>query len=246
MARLQDQMPASAAERFDGMLARRLDHEPLQYILGYTEFYGLRLEVTPAVLIPRPETEQVVEEALRLISDARDARVLDVGTGSACIALAIKSQRPDVRVWACDISSDALEVAASNAAGNRLDVQFFRADALADDFADEAPAGLDLLVSNPPYVSEDELETLPKEVAAFEPPAALFSRSDPIAFYRRLGAVGWKLLKKAGYVVFETHAEYGRAAADVLSDLGYEDVELLQDYSARPRILRGRRPNSAE
>lgn len=244
MSGLNETVAPSAAARFAELLERRLRHEPLQYILGYTEFYGLRLNVSPDVLIPRPETEQVVEQGLRLVEERSRPRLLDVGTGSGCIALAMKAQRRDAEVWACDISEDALTVAEANAVLNDLAVRFFAADALALDFVKRAPRDLDLLISNPPYVSEDELETLPKEVAAFEPHLALFSREDPILFFRSLAAAGKNLLRPGGHIVLETHADFGTAAASILEKTGYEDVDLMVDYSDRPRILHARIPNS--
>lgn len=245
MSGLNEPVAPSAAARFAELLERRLRHEPLQYILGYTEFFGLRLNVSPQVLIPRPETEQVVEEGLRLLEERSQPRVLDVGTGSGCIALAIKAQRGDADVWACDISEEALIVAESNAVLNDLPVRFFTANALAEGFVKRVPRDLDLLISNPPYVSEDELDALPTEVAAFEPHLALFSHEDPVIFYRILGAAGAELLRPGGYIVLETHADFGPAAASVLEKSGYEDVALMVDYSDRPRILRARLPNSA-
>lgn len=244
MSRLDEPVSPAAVARFTALLERRLRHEPLQYILGYTEFYGLRLNVTPDVLIPRPETEQVVEEGLRMLKSRSRPRVLDVGTGSGCIAVAVKAQRRDAGVWACDVSESALAVARANALLNELDIEFFQADALADDFETHVPRDLDLLISNPPYVPEGELVDLPQEVVAFEPHLALIATHDPLIFYKRIAFAGIELLQPGGAVVFETHADFGAAAASVLDEAGYEDVALMTDYSDRPRILRAQRPNS--
>ena len=157
------------ADAFAAMLARRLQREPLQYILGYTDFYGLRLRLTPAVLIPRPETEEVVEAALGLLEGRTAPRVLDVGTGSGCIALVLKHERADADVYACDVSQAALDVARTNAEAHHLAVTFFLADVLALDFSDHVRWPFDLVVSNPPYVADDEADGLAPEVRDYEP-----------------------------------------------------------------------------
>lgn len=231
---------SAARSAFGKMLERRLRHEPLQYILGYAQFYGLRLRVTPAVLIPRPETEQVVERAIGLIREVSAPRVLDVGTGSGCIALSIKHERADADVWACDVSSAALDIARENAAVNELTISIIAADVTSDAFFLTAPAELDLLVSNPPYVPENERASLAAEVRQFEPELALFSGDNPLLFYYRLAEVGRKLLRNGGWIVLETHSETGPAAAELLEQAGYFDVMLEKDYAGRPRILYGR------
>lgn len=229
------------AMRFESLLQRRLRHEPLQYIIGYTDFYRLRVRVTPHVLIPRPETEQVVEEALVRMKDIAEPHVLDLGTGSGCIALAVKHERPDSSVWACDVSSEALDVARSNASVHALEVEFFEADVMSPGFLEKAPGPLDLIISNPPYVPDEERAKLAPEVRDFEPEVALFAGRDPLAFYHQIGRLGRDLLKPHGWIVFETHAESGSVAQDALIAAGYRDVHLERDYAGYPRILRGRR-----
>lgn len=232
----------AAFRAFESMLDRRVRHEPLQYILGYTEFYGLRLDVTPDVLIPRPETEQVVENALGLISERSAPRILDAGTGSGCIALAIKAQRDDAIVAACDVSSAALEVARENTSVHGLEIDLIQADALAKDFVGKVSGRLDLLISNPPYVTEAELASLPQDVREHEPKLALVAPHDPLIFYRKLSDHGQLLLTPGGWIVLETHADFGRDAEEVLKRAGYEHVALRRDYAGRSRILSGRKP----
>lgn len=235
-----DVAPAAAAA-LDGMVTRRLDREPLQYILGHTEFYGLPLRVTSAVLIPRPETEQVVHRALQLVAGREAPRVLDVGTGSGCIALAIKHERPDADVVACDVSADALAVAAENAASLGLDVRLLRADALDERFAAEIPAPLDLLVSNPPYIADGEAEELEPEVRDHEPALALFAGEDPLRFYRALAVRADVLLRPGAFVVFETHADHAGAVGALLEEGGFVDVSVAVDLAGKPRIVTARR-----
>lgn len=238
-ARLDDRVSLDSRERFRTMLARRSRQEPLQHILGYTDFYGLRIDVAPDVLIPRPETEQVVERALKSLQKIRGPRILDVGTGSGCIALAIKHNRPDADVTACDISASAIEVAALNAERHALDIRFQELNVLRPEFDDEAPHNLDLLISNPPYIATDQLEFLAPEVRCYEPRLALEASDDPLKFYRRLADAGTKLLRSGGHIVLETAADYGEEAAELLERKEYGDVELNRDYAGRPRILTG-------
>lgn len=226
----------------DRMVERRLGGEPVQYIVGHTEFYGLRLDVTPAVLIPRPETETVVEAALRRVRAFEAPWVLDVGTGSGAVALAIKHERPDAEVFAVDVSADALGVAAANASRLGLDVAFVSADALRPAFADEVPAMFDLVVSNPPYVPEAERAELQTEVRDHEPHTALFvPDADPLVCYRALAGHADRLLRPGGWLVAETHADFGRAVRDLWADAGL-DAEVLPDLAGRDRIAVARRP----
>ena len=227
---------------FDALIARRLRREPLQYVLGYTDFYGLRMHVSPAVLIPRPETEEVVEAALGHLADIERPWVLDMGTGSGAIALAIKHERPDAEVFACDLDPDALALAAENAERLALPVTFVHADALAPAFADNVPACFDALVANPPYVPDDERETLQPEVRDYEPAAALFTGDDPLVYYRALTGHAERLLKPGGLVLFETHADFAGDVRDLVGESGFEDVGLKQDLARRDRIVWGRLP----
>jgi len=230
---------AALAEHY---LARRAAGEPIQYVLGHADFYGLRLTVTPAVLIPRPETEGVVEEALRRVDGCRAPWVLDVGTGSGAIALAIAHQRPDAEVFAVDVSEGALAVAAGNAERLGLAVTFVASDALRPAFAEGIPPAFDLVISNPPYVPEAEREGLQGEVRDHEPGTALFvPDADPLVFYRALAGHAERLLKPGGWLVAETHADHGRTVAEVWAEAGLEAVEILPDLAGRDRIALGRR-----
>lgn len=224
------------------LLTRRLQHEPVQYIVGYTEFFGLRFLVTSDVLIPRPETEQVTERGLARLASVPTPRVLDVGTGSGCIAVTIQHQRPDACVWACDLNPRALAVAAQNAVRHQCPVQFLEADLQAAGFAAQMPAELDLVVSNPPYILREEASSLAPEVRDFEPALALFVDKDPLQHYTALAHAAMSLLIPGGWLVVETHADFGGAVCNLLEQHGYASVQLAHDLAGKPRMVEARKP----
>lgn len=228
------------AERFRDMIARYCGGEPLQHVLGHTSFRGLKIQVSPAVMVPRPETEQVVEHALRAIRSQHKPRVLDIGTGSGCIALAIKSERSDARVHGWDVSADALDVARSNAEQLGLDVDFSQVDVFGEERDSNLEESVTLLVSNPPYIPRNEAQTLPDMVRRYDPDVALFSGDDPLSFYRRIAEHVSSLCAPGAAVVFETHADYAEAAAEEVRAQGLTDVHIQDDLSGRPRILKAR------
>jgi release factor glutamine methyltransferase len=209
--------------------------EPLQYILGEVRFYGLRLRVGPGALIPRPETEELVE---RIAGDGfAPQRIVDVGTGSGCIALALKQCFSRASVLAVDVSRDALELARSNAAANGLPIDFAQLDALQSGFA--LPQGIGMVVSNPPYVPEDERASLSPQVRDHEPGLALFAPADdPLAFYRSIGRAALAALHAGGRLWFEGHWRTAAAAGQALEDLGFAQVEVLRDLSGHQRFIK--------
>ena len=239
LANLGEPVTGEETDAFEHFMGRRLRREPLQYVVGHADFYGLRLRVTPAVLIPRPETEEVVEAALGHLRAVKTPWVLDMGTGSGAIALALKHERPDAEVFACDNSEDALAIAAHNADRLALDVSFIHADALAPAFVEGVPACFDALVSNPPYVPDAEAATLEPEVRDFEPSAALFTGDDPLLHYRAITGHAARVLKPGGLILFETHTDYADAVCALLAESGYTDTAVKADLSGRPRIVWG-------
>lgn len=230
-----------AAQRFEGMVERRVQGEPLQHILGYVSFRGLRLQVSPDVMVPRPETEAVVDRALACIEATERPRVLDVGTGSGCIALALKHERPGTIVHACDVSSDALAVARTNAEALQLDVQFLEGDVLAEDVPGGVPEKLDLLVSNPPYIPDGEADTLPPVVRDYDPDVSLFAGDDPLRFYRALVDWAQALCTPGAALVVETHAAYAEEVERLFHREGLTKGGVDEDLSGRPRVVWGRR-----
>lgn len=242
-ARPDEPVPESVGRQLEAAIERRASGEPLQYIVGYTEFYGLQIHVTPSVLIPRPETEEVVEAALETLQGVVAPWVLDVGTGSGAIALAIQSQRPDAEVFAVDVSPAALGVARENAARLDLPLTFVEADALGPGFTDHVPPSFHLIVSNPPYVPHAEQPEMQREVRDHEPDLALFvPDADPLVFYRVLANQALDLLHPGGWLVVETHADGAEGVCALFEAYGLAEVELARDLGGRARIVKGQRP----
>lgn len=234
------ELDATQQALLDAWGARCAAGEPVQYVIGTAAFCGLVLEVGPDVLIPRPETEEVVGCALEQIAGMARPRVLDAGTGSGCIALALKAARPEADVHALDVSERALAVARRNAAANRLAVTFHAGDLLAD-VLPGVPGDLDLLVSNPPYIPDAEAEGLEPHVREHEPALALFSGPDPLQFYRALARHAEALVRPGGAVVVETHAYHAEATATCFSGPAFGRAEVRRDLSGRPRMVWTRR-----
>ena len=224
-------------ERINEMKARRLQHEPLQYILGYSDFRYLRLKVSPATLIPRPETEGVIDLALQSLFPNSKPRILDIGTGSGCIALSVKQEWVQSTVEACDVSPEALEIARYNAQSLGLTVHFVEADLLHPGFSNHFDKPFDLILSNPPYIPDHERDTLDPEVQFFEPAGALFTGSDPLLYYRALARHALKMLATTGRLIVETHTDYAQATAQLFSDSGFREVAVKEDLSKRPRYV---------
>ena len=220
-------------ERLNTYAERLKRNEPLQYIIGYTTFCGLRFEVNSSVLIPRPETQQIVDlVAERLIGSES---VLDIGTGSGCIPIAVKKRKPMAHVSAVDVSMEALTVAKRNAVQNETDVHFAKCDILR-----EMPEGAyDIVVSNPPYVCEEERADMQKNVLDYEPSLSLFvPNDDPLLFYREIARKSLSgLLKRNGHLVFEINERFGQETAEMLRQMGFGNVEVLKDYCDKERFV---------
>ena len=224
-------------DRARDLVDRRAAREPLQYVLGEWGFRRLTLAVDRRALIPRPETEIVVERCLALVADLEQPRVLDVGTGSGAIALAIADEHPGARVTAVDVSEDALALAAENAARTGIELELH----LHDLFGGLPGQNWDLVVSNPPYVRTDELDGLAPEVVDWEPSIALVERGQTEALVREAAVV----LANGGALVLETHGDGAREAAALLVDHGYRDVAVTEDLAGRERVVEGRRAESS-
>lgn len=228
-------LEATEAEEFDALLLRRSKSEPIQYILGQVEFFGLPLKVTPAVLIPRPETELVVESVLARIDHMRPVEVADVGTGSGAIAIALAHELPHAVLAASDVSRDALAVARENAARNGvLDrIRFVQTDLL-DGFGAES---IDAIVSNPPYVASGE--ELEPQVERFEPHLALYGGRTGLDIVERLIPECRRVLKPGGWLFLEIGAGQRATAARLLG--GWSEVQFADDLQGIPRVAIARR-----
>ena len=226
----QHDRPLTEAERAAAraLVQRRGRREPLAYVLGDWDFRRLTLKTDARALVPRPETEIVVERCLALLDGADAPRVADVGTGTGAIALALKDERPDAHVVATDASADALALANENAAANGLEVQFVQTDLLVG-----VAGPFDLVVSNPPYVRERELESLQPELT-WEPRAALVDAGQTARLAREARTV------LAGWLVLEVHVDSARAVADDLASIGYEGVGIERDLAGRDRVVEAR------
>lgn len=212
---------------------RLLNGEPLDYVLGHSEFYGYRFEVGPAVLIPRPETEELVELILREHTSDRSLRVLDIGSGSGCIAISLALQRPRWSVSALDISSEALAVAQQNASRLAVQVDFERLDILSG----EVGGKYDIIVSNPPYIDRNEQAVMSTQTLIHEPEVALFTNGDPLEFYLRIGEIGQTALNKSGQLYLEINEFRVEDTVKLLTGLGYR-TQVHHDLQHKPRMIR--------
>lgn len=217
------------------ILDRLRKHIPIQYIFGHTDWMGLRLKVTPATLIPRPETAELVEWILSTCDNNMPLRIVDIGTGSGCIAIALKKKCPIWQVQGIDISSDALQVASENATHNGVEVEWNQADILSP-ATKNLFAFYDIIVSNPPYICNREKADMDARVLDHEPHSALFvPDDDPLLFYRRIAS-----LRSAQSIYFEINEAYGQEVCDMLEELGYTDIQLKNDIYGKARMVFGR------
>lgn len=237
-----DDEPVTGEEenQYRDYIQRYRDGEPLQYLLGTTSFMGLDYYVSPAVLIPRFDTEKVTEKGLQLIEKTEQPVILDCCTGSGAIAVAISHYRPDAVVFAGDLSGDALEVAERNSKTLCEGRVQFRQGDLLEPF-DDLKEKLDLLVSNPPYITSEEMRELPADVLS-EPHMALWGGEDGLVFYRRLAEEGIHLLKAGGWIALEVGFRQGDAVAELLQKNGYSSVEILKDWQNLDRVVCGKKP----
>jgi release factor glutamine methyltransferase len=222
---------------------RLLRNEPIQYIVGETEFYNLKFKVTPAVLIPRQETEELVDIVIKDTLSHRHLApftILDIGTGSGCIAITLKKQILNAFVYAIDVSEQALALAKENAENNNAQVQFIQGDILKPEAIGLSVSGFDVIVSNPPYVTKKEGEQMDSRVKDFEPGLALFvENEDPLQFYKAICDFAKKKLNPNGRLYLELNAAYGRDTENLLRKEGFINVELIKDLSGKDRILIG-------
>lgn len=224
--------------KFENALERLLQHEPIQYITGATEFMGLKFQLTSDVLIPRTETEELVEWILNDFQgkSGESLKILDIGTGSGCIAISLAKYLPKVRVFALDISEKSLEVARQNAEANNVEIQFIQGNILENIKWNET---FDILVSNPPYVTPSEKKWMSDNVLKYEPHTALFAPDEtPLLFYEAIARMGKNSLRPGGKLYFEINEAYGQELINLLTHFSYKDILLKKDFLAKDRFIK--------
>lgn len=226
-------------EKINDIEKRLLAYEPIQYITGQAYFYGMDFHVAPGVLVPRPETEGLVDLIVKENKEP-DLRVLDVGTGSGCIAIALARNLPFPDITALDISEKALTIAKENAVNLKArNIHFIHADIFK---WNPDPESFDIIVSNPPYIDESERVDMEANVLGYEPETALFvSDDDPLSYYRRIGEISLSALSSSGKLYFEINPRHSNDLKAMLKDMGFKDIELHTDIHGRDRILSCRR-----
>ena len=233
-------LPTEDAAWLYATLADLQTAKPVQYILGHAWFMGMKLAVNPAVLIPRPETEELAQ---RIIDHHRantpsPLRIIDIGTGSGCIAIALKKAFPQAHVYALDVSAEALQLARQNAAGQSVAIDFIHADILEWDLIFQQEQRFDIAVSNPPYITNAEQETMHRNVLEHEPHLALFVANDaPLLFYEHIAAFAIQHLTPEGQLYVEINRNYGHPVSDLFEKKGFGRVALHKDMQGADRIV---------
>lgn len=216
------------------------EHQPVQYVTGSSWFYGMELQVNGNVLIPRPETEELVEWIVQDLSESKllNRRILDIGTGSGAIPIALKKELPAATVWAVDVSEGALDTARGNAQKQKLEVHFEQMDILNTTLTGSLPM-FDIIVSNPPYICQRESADMQEQVVAYEPGIALFVPDhDALLFYRAIGLLAKDKLNQGGALYFEINEAFGQETAALLRELGYVNVEVKKDLFGKDRMVK--------
>ena len=232
----EDKINDVSLNKLKNWINRRVKREPLQYITGITEFYGLKFKTSPQALIPRPETERLVEIALNSIGNSSDSKLLEIGSGSGCISIAISNEIPTLNILSLDISRDALALAETNAELNNCkNIKFLEMD-----FLNEMTEGkFDFLISNPPYIPLKEIEQIMPEVKDYEPMMALTDNNDGLTFYRRIAKKARTIIKPKGIILLEVGlGDHPQKVLSLFKQAGYNQLELIKDFNNNERILK--------
>jgi release factor glutamine methyltransferase len=232
------QLGPEEVEEFNRLLERRIRREPMAYILGEKEFYSRSFSVTPDVLIPRPETEILVEEALKILENFTSPWIIDVGTGSGCIAVTLGCERRDARIFATDISYEALLIARKNSErhGVSQGVSFVRSDLLSC-FKDKS---FDLVVSNPPYVKGSDYVSLDRDIRDYEPEISLLGGEEGIDYIKGIIFQSKRALKKGGWCIIEVGVDQSGRVTEMFEEAGFKDISLTRDLSGVERVIKGK------
>ena len=232
----EKQLTQDTIKTFHSWIQRLIKNEPLQYITGTLEFYGLGLMITPAVFIPRPETERVVDIALQVLKTVISPKILDVGTGSGCIAIALANELPEASVTGIDIDPNMLKLAQKNADLHKINNIIFKQMDIQKEIPKES---YNLIVSNPPYIPLNEMSDLEKKIKDFEPHIALTDGADGLTFYHRLASVASKILHSNGYLIMEVgQGDHPPKALKLFKDNAFASNKLIQDYNGDDRVLK--------
>ncbi len=239
--RLNEKTLLSESELFQlrTVVKRLAQSEPIQHIFGSTHFYGIDIIVNKHVLIPRQETEELVDLIIQR-NQGRPIRLLDIGTGSGCIPIAVGINLPNAKMYAIDVCAEALKVAAKNAKENNVNIELHQADVLkVDDLSNVITESVDVIVSNPPYITAQEKEQMHKNVLNFDPALALFVANEtPLVFYEKITELAAQKLAKGGQLYFEINEQFGAETLELVKKYPFCEVELLQDINGKDRIIK--------
>jgi len=233
--KFEDIINKSKLKKLKSWIKRRIDREPLQYITGKVEFYGFKFISTPQALIPRPETERLVDITLNSLKKIPEPKILEIGTGSGCVSIAVSNKKPRANILSLDISKNALELAEINAKSNNCkNINFLEMD-----FLNEIPDGrFDILISNPPYIPQKEIENIMPEVKNYEPRIALTDFEEGLNFYFRIAKVGRTLIPN-GIIILEVGlGNHPQKVFSLFKEAGFDQLELIKDYNNNERILK--------
>lgn len=228
-------------EKFNQYMKERISHRPVQYIIGTVEFFGLEFQVDERVLIPRPETETLVEVVIEQLVNKENPRIIDLGTGSGAIAISLATNLNSPFIYATDVSKDALDVAKENAIRNKVEnqIEFLWGDLFEPLKNKNLEGQIDCVVSNPPYVSKDELETLPREIKDYEPIVALESEKDGLFFHKKIIENSFDFLKRGGLLALETaFGQAGKVADLIHQSDNYNDIKVIKDLGGIDRVVK--------
>jgi len=232
---LDQVIDANEYNKFQNTIERLKNYEPIQYIVGETEFYGLTFKVNNNVLIPRPETEELVEWIINTVDKSKDLKILDIGTGSGCIAISLAKNLPNANVYALDVSAQALHIAEQNANINKVDIEFIESNILDPDFN----TNIDLIVSNPPYVRQSEKAEMKSNVLDNEPHLALFVEDDDaLQFYKAISQFAVNNLSENGLLFFEINEYLGDEIRELFKQFKFKNVVLKQDIFGKARMIK--------
>lgn len=236
---LSKQLPVNLKEEYLEILDRLEKDEPLQYVVGETEFRNCRIICKPGVLIPRPETEELVDLVLQEANNILNPKILDLCTGTGCIAISVAQELQDSQIFGLDVFKEVIDLASENNSINKTDVKFSRVDVLSSiEMIEVETEDFDIWVSNPPYIPTKEKERMEDNVLDFEPGEALFvPDEDPLLFYRQIAISAQKGLKKNGFLFYEVHEDFAQETINLLSDLKFENLAIHKDLQGKNRMI---------